>query len=87
MFHDLLDVLYVVSQPLQVGRGGIPRDGFRKFAKEFRGEQPERLHNLSIPQDEFQTLVKMLLVTQFGKLVAQIEQDADLDRVADCVVK
>jgi len=87
MFHDLLDVLYVVSQPPQVGRGGVPRDGFREFAKEFRGEQPERLHNLSIPQDEFQTLVKMLLVTQFGKPVAQIEQDADLDRVADCIVR
>lgn len=87
MFHDLLDVLYVVSQPPQVGRGGVPRDGFREFAKEFHGEQPERLHNLSIPQDKFQALVKMLLVTQFGKPVTQIEQDADLDRVADCVVR
>ena len=87
IFHDLLDVLYVVSQPPQVGWGGVPRDGFREFAKEFYGEQLERLHDLSIPQDEFQALVKVFLVTQFGKPIAQIEQDADLDRVADCVVR
>lgn len=31
--------------------------------------------------------MKMFLVTQFGKPVAQIEQDADLDHVADCIIR
>lgn len=88
MFHDLLDALYVVSQPEQIGRGGPPRDGFRPLAKEMRGGDRKLLHHLTIPQDDIQTLVKLLLVTHFGLPgVRQFEQSADLDRVSESIVK
>lgn len=94
MFHDLLDVLYNVAKPEQIGRGGPPRDGFRGFAKELQiqlngGEgELERFHYLSIPQDEFRDLVRLRLVTHFGRRPnGQIEQDGDLNRVADCIVR
>lgn len=65
MYHNLLDILYNVAKPEQIGRGKPPRDGFRVIAKELRGEEPERLHHLSILQDEFRDLVKLVLVMQF----------------------
>lgn len=94
MYHDLLDVLYNVAKPGQIGRGGPPRNGFRGFAKELQIQliggkgKLKRLHHLSIPQDEFRDLVKLRLVTHFGgRPNDQIQQDRDLDRVADCIVR
>ncbi|OJJ82749.1 uncharacterized protein ASPGLDRAFT_490487 [Aspergillus glaucus CBS 516.65] len=94
MYHDLLDVLYNVAKPEQIGRGGPPRDGFQGFAKELQirliggNGKLKRLHHLSIPQDEFRDLVKLRLVTHFGgRPNDQIQQDGDLDRVADCIVR
>lgn len=88
MFHDLLDVLYVVSQPEQIGWGGPPRDGFRPLAKDMRGDDRELLHHLTIPQDVFRVLMRLLLVTHFGRPdVWQFEQSADLDCVSESIVK
>lgn len=86
MFHDLLDTL-VNAQHTLIVWGGVPRDGFRQFAKELRGGRGELLHHLSIPQDEFRAVVKLFLVAHVGRPIVQIEQSADLDCISHCIVR
>lgn len=86
MLHDLLDTL-VNAQHTLIGWGGVPRDGFRQFAKELRGGRGELLHHLSIPQDEFRAVVKLFLVAHVGRPIVQIEQSADLDCISHCIVR
>lgn len=88
MFHDLLDVLYF-SQGRCVDKYGVPRDAFRPLAKELcRNEDGERdlLRHLSIPQDDFRVLVKLLVGTQFGRPEAPSAYLSDWDDVTECVV-
>lgn len=88
-FHDHLDALFVV-QPTLIGRGGVRCDGFRPLAKELRRrEDGERkfLHQLSIPPEECRDLVKLLLVTHFGRPDVPSEQLSGFDCVSACIVK
>lgn len=88
MFHDLLDVLYF-SQGRLVNQAGVPRDAFRPLAKELcRNEDGGRdlLRHLSIPQDDFRILVKLLVGTQFGRPEAPSEFLSDWDDVTECIV-
>ncbi|ODM21273.1 hypothetical protein SI65_04326 [Aspergillus cristatus] len=82
MFHDILDVLYSV-QPKDIGWKAPPRDCFRPIAKELVGD--ERVHHLSIPQDEFRAILKLLVTTYFGKPSFSFKL-ADLDHVVDCII-
>lgn len=84
MFHDILDVLYSV-QPKEIGWRSPPRDSFRPVARKLVRE--ERVHHLSIPQNEFQSVVKLLVATYFGKPRVSVEQLTDLDHVVDCIVR
>jgi len=82
MFHDILDVLYSV-QPKDIGWKAPPRDCFRSIAKELVGDN--RVHHLSIPQDEFRAIMKLLVTTYFGKPSVSFKL-ADLDHVVDCII-
>ncbi|KAI9927216.1 hypothetical protein ASPWEDRAFT_188343 [Aspergillus wentii DTO 134E9] len=83
MFHDILDTLYAI-QPKEIGWAAPPRDSFRPTAKKLVGS--ERVHQFSIPQEEFRALVKLLVATYHGKPRVPVEQDTGLDHVVDCIV-
>lgn len=83
IFHDILDVLYSI-QPKNIGWKAPPRDCFRLIARELVGD--ERVHDLSIPQDELRVVVKLQVTTYFGKSRATGEQLADLDHTVNCIV-
>lgn len=83
MLHDILNVLYSV-QPKEFGWKSSPRDSFRPVARKLIGET--RVHHLSIPQNKFRAVVKLLVTTYFGKPRVPVEQLTDLDHVVDCIV-
>ncbi|OGM48430.1 hypothetical protein ABOM_003428 [Aspergillus bombycis] len=84
MFHDILDVLYSV-QPQIIWLVPPPRDCFRATARNLAGD--EHLRDLSIPQDQFRAVLKLLVTTFFGKPKVPVEQLVDLDHVVDCMAR
>lgn len=84
MFHDVLDALFV-AQPTLIWMGPIPRNAFWPLAKELHGG--ESLYHLSIPQEGFRTVVKLLVLAYFGPPTIPIEQLSDLDHVVSCLVR
>ncbi|KNG83014.1 hypothetical protein ANOM_009595 [Aspergillus nomiae NRRL 13137] len=83
MFHDILDALFSI-QPQIVWLVPSPRDYFRATARKLASD--ERLHDLSIPQDQFRAVVKLLMTTFFRKPQVPVQQLVDLDHVVDCMV-
>lgn len=86
MFHDVLDVLYA-TQPKDIGWRAPPRDAFRPIARELVGDRRVHFCHLSIPQDEFRAVARLIMTTYFGKPRVAIEQLADLDHVVDCITR
>ncbi|GAB1197173.1 hypothetical protein APSETT444_006464 [Aspergillus pseudonomiae] len=84
MFHDILDVLFSV-QPKTIWLAPPPRECFRATARNLAGD--ERLHDLSIPQDQFRAVLKLLLTAFFGRPKVPVEQLVDLDHVVDCMAR
>ncbi|KAB8244288.1 hypothetical protein BDV35DRAFT_360379 [Aspergillus flavus] len=84
MFHDILDVLFSI-QPQIIWLAPPPRDCFRATARKLAGD--ERLHDLSIPQDQFRSVVKLLVTASFRKPTVPVEGLVDLDHVVDCMVR
>ncbi|KAI1212924.1 uncharacterized protein F4807DRAFT_412124 [Annulohypoxylon truncatum] len=64
MYHDVLDVLHECQPEPNYPYGGVPRDGFREFAKTLIKGQP-KFDSLAIPRDRFTTFVTFLLALQF----------------------
>lgn len=83
MFHDVLDALFV-AQPTLIWMGPIPRDAFRLLAKELHGG--ESLYHLSIPQEEFRAVVRLLVLTHLGSPTVPIGRLHDLNHVVGCIV-
>jgi hypothetical protein len=87
-YHDVVDVL-AWTQPNDNPSFAIgPRDEFKKIAKDFHGSRP-LLRQLSVPQDNFKKLVKLMLSQQ---LLAESQANRfirplELDRVADNILK
>ncbi|EYE91372.1 uncharacterized protein EURHEDRAFT_518396 [Aspergillus ruber CBS 135680] len=59
---------------------------FRPVGRKLVGDERELVHHLSIPQDKFQAVVKLLVTTYFGKPKVPVEHLADLDHAVDCIV-
>ena len=86
MFHDILDVLYG-TQPKEIGWRVPPQDSFQPIARVLAGDRCIHVHHLSIPQDEFRAVVKLLVTTYFENPRVAVEQLADLDHVVDCITR
>ncbi|KAE8377052.1 hypothetical protein BDV26DRAFT_264332 [Aspergillus bertholletiae] len=84
MFYDIIDVLYSI-QPQIIWLAPPGRHCFRATARKLIGDA--RLHDLSIPQDQFRAVVKLLVTTFFRKPRVPTEQLLDLDHVVDCMVR
>ncbi|KAE8340173.1 hypothetical protein BDV24DRAFT_175461 [Aspergillus arachidicola] len=83
MFHDILDALFSI-QPQIIWLVPPPRDCFRATARRLAGD--ERLHDLSIPQDQFRAIVKLLVTASIRGPTVPVEELVDLDHVVDCMV-
>lgn len=83
MFHDILDVLFSI-QPQIIWLAPPPRDCFRATARKLAGD--ERLPDLSIPQDQFRAIVKLLVMASIRGPTVPVEELIDLDHVVDCMV-
>lgn len=71
------------THPKQIGWRALPWDSFRPIARRLAGDRRVHVHHLSIPQDEFRAIVKLLVATYFGKPRVAVEQLANLDHVVD----
>lgn len=72
------------TQPKDIGWRAPPRDAFWPVARELAGDS---ICNLSIPQDEFRAVAKLMVTTYFGEPRVVFEQLADLDHVVDCITR
>ncbi|KAE8156599.1 hypothetical protein BDV40DRAFT_280669 [Aspergillus tamarii] len=83
MFHDILDALFNI-QPQIIWLLPPARDCFRATARRLAGD--ERLHDLSIPQDQFRAVVTLLVAASIREPTVPVEELVDLDHVVDCMV-
>lgn len=87
MYHDVLEVIFSTQPVVGEALAPVELDDFRSIAKKLHGNDVH-LHKLMIPPARLHTLVKLLLVAQFGHCdMLPDEQLPELNHVADSIVK